>query len=456
MVADHGGVAVGTLLYRRRVAAGEPLRLDPRPVPVVGREKLLGSIAKRSTVVLCGPGGVGKTTAALEYAYRHLDEYALVWMFRAAEATALLAQFHELAERLDPTGIGERADPVARVHAALARQRGCWLLIFDSARDHAAVRRWLPPQGSGDVLVTTRDGRWPPGRTLPVDGLSTDVAAQFLLNQTGEFDTGSAEAIARRLGGLPLALAQAAAFVAGTGGTLAGYLQLLRRERPGLLPAAATWRPAFDDLRAAGPGPIALLRLLACLAPEDIPVRVLLSAPLPAAVPEEIRAELRPLVERPSGLDAAALELRRYHLIGPPGDLVSVHRLVQAVTLDALEPGRRAAWRAAAAALVEAAVPADVTVGESWPVCALLLRHALLVVDPLSRSMGRLARSPGHAGDYATARGLWQILAESRSARLGPGHPDTLAARDGLAYWSSVAAGPHGDRDGAEDQQQGG
>ncbi|GAA3300695.1 hypothetical protein GCM10020218_093010 [Dactylosporangium vinaceum] len=52
----------------------------------------------------------GKTTAALEYAYRHLDEYALVWMFRAAEATALLAQFHELAERLDPTGIGERAD----------------------------------------------------------------------------------------------------------------------------------------------------------------------------------------------------------------------------------------------------------------------------------------------------------------------------------------------------------
>ncbi|GAA3300698.1 hypothetical protein GCM10020218_093020 [Dactylosporangium vinaceum] len=43
--------------------------------------------------------------------------------------------------------------------------------------------------------------------------------------------------------------------MAGTGGTLAGYLQLLRRERPGLLPAAATWRPAFDDLRAAGPGP---------------------------------------------------------------------------------------------------------------------------------------------------------------------------------------------------------
>ncbi|WP_433046399.1 tetratricopeptide repeat protein [Dactylosporangium sp. CS-033363] len=464
IAADRGGVAVGSVVYQRRTAAGAPLRLDPRPAQVVGRDELLAEIATRFDgvagpvpVALCGLGGVGKTTTALEYAYRTLRGYALVWMFHAEDATALLAQFHELAELLDPTGLLEQADPVARVHGALARQPGRWLLIFDNVRDHAAIRTWLPPHGAGDVLVTTQDGHWPALQAVEVGGLSPAVAAQFLLNQAREYDVTSARAIAAQLGELPLALAQAGAFVVSTGRTLAEYLALLEQDRAGLLtrgaptahrlPVVATWRLAFDDLAKTSPGSIALLRLLSCLAPEDIPFRLLLAGPLPAAVPGAVRAELEWLQGR-FGLDDAVAGLRRNSLIGPPSGVVSVHRLVQAVTLDELHEPRRAAWRAAAAALVQAAVPADVIVRDTWPACLALLPHALLVADLLGDPMRRLALSLEHAGDYSTACRVGQIISDAHHATLGPEHPDTLNARATLAN----STGDAGDAAAARDQ----
>ncbi|GGM60830.1 hypothetical protein GCM10007977_072930 [Dactylosporangium sucinum] len=454
VTADRGGVAVGTLVYQRRVAAGEPLRLDPRPGQVLGRDELLAGIAGRlagGVVALCGLGGVGKTTAALEYAYRHLDAYALVWMFHAEEATALLAQFHDLAELLDPAGLLDRADPVARVHGALAHRPGRWLLVFDNVRDRAAVRRWLPPKGNGHTLITTQDGHWPASQAIHVDGLRRQAAVQFLLNQAGEYDTASAEAIADELGGLPLALAQAGGFVASTGRSLAEYLNLLQHERAELLgrgaptehrtSVVATWRLAFEDLAETNPGAIALLRLLSCLAPEDIPFRLLLdaTAQLPPDLAPAVASDLQQLRATTFALDDAVAGLRRHSLIGPPGAVVSVHRLVQAVTLDQLTPDERQAWQTAAADLVEAAVPIDVNVRDAWPVCAQLLPHALAVLDPIGMAMWRLARSLGNAGDYATAHTVWQTLADAHETNLGPDHPDTLTTRANLARWTGYA-----------------
>ena len=104
------------------------MHLDPRPSRVVGRERLLTDLPARlsgvrgvGVVALCGFGGVGETTAALEYAYRHLADYRIVWFFHAEQATDLLTKFHELARLL---GVPEGASPVPAVHAVLAAQPG--------------------------------------------------------------------------------------------------------------------------------------------------------------------------------------------------------------------------------------------------------------------------------------------------------------------------------------------
>ena len=89
-----------------------------------------------------------------------------------------------------------------------------------------------------------------------------------------------------QLGGLPLALEQAAAYVQASGDSLAGYLALFRRRRADMLARGAAGRVqedgshrlalAFEDLQHAAPGAAGLLRLLAFCAPEAIPLRLLL------------------------------------------------------------------------------------------------------------------------------------------------------------------------------------
>ena len=125
-----------------------------------------------------------------------------------------------------------------------------------------------------------------PVNDLEVPVLDPQVAAEFLVSRTGDPDRQAALELAEELGGLPLALEQAAAYVQATGNSLAGYLAAFRRRREDLLgrgeptgypqTVATTWRLAFGQLQDSDPGAAGLLRLLAFCAPDAIPVGLLL------------------------------------------------------------------------------------------------------------------------------------------------------------------------------------
>jgi hypothetical protein len=290
-------------------------------------------------VALSGLGGAGKTSVALEYAHRHLAQVGVAWQFPAEDPAVLAAGFAELAAQLGARDLAGTADRVALVHGMLADYPAGWLLVFDNAPDRASVAAFVPPAGRGRVLITSRNPFWPPGQVVEVPVLDSGVAAEFLVGRIGDPDRQAALELADELGGLPLALEQAAAYIQATGNTLAGYLASFRRRRPEMLArgeptgydstVAATWSLAFGRLEQSAPGAAALLRLLAACAPEAIPLPLLLQprAGLADQFGPMVAPLLVPLLEDELAADKAIAALRRYSLITPAGGgSVSVHR----------------------------------------------------------------------------------------------------------------------------------
>src|SRR3954447_12152045 len=144
--------AAATTAVRRRVWT-----IPARVRGFTGRSALLAELeaALRSggpTVVqaVTGIGGIGKTTAAIEEAHRHHDQFDIAWWVPAENPALLPERLAELALALDLTtattqvGVG-----VARLLGELAG-RGRWLSVFDNAEDPRALSRWLP-EGPGQV-----------------------------------------------------------------------------------------------------------------------------------------------------------------------------------------------------------------------------------------------------------------------------------------------------------------
>ena len=449
--------------------AGLALRVAPRPVFLAGREGLLAELDARLAVdgggprvaVLYGLGGAGKTSVAVEYAHRHLAEVEVCWQFAAEDPAVLAAEFGVLAAQLGAREAADARDPVASVHGVLARMNAGWLVVFDNAPDRASVAPFVPPAGPGRVLVTTQNQIWPPGQAVDVPVLDVEVAADFLVSRTGDPDRVAAEELGGLLGGLPLALEQAAAYMQATGTTLARYLLLFRDRQEDLLArgdvaghpdVAATLGLALSRLAGEAPAAAGLVRLLAFLAPEPVPLAVLLAGDGAAGrLSPEVAAAVGGLLGDEVAAGDAIAALRRYSLVTPAGDgLVLVHRLVQAITRAQLPPDKADEWGQAAAALVEAAVPADTRLPAAWPVCAVLLPHARAVLDLTSSGIGQIARYLGWSGSYLAARDLCQLIADAHtgSDAYGPEHRSTLAARSQLAIWTGWA----GDAAGARDQ----
>ncbi len=368
----------------------------PRANPsLVGRDAVLESLESALAgngqaapiAVVTGLGGVGTTALVIEYAHRHQREYDVVWWIRADDEATLNSDYARLAEALK---LPEQSSPdqtatLAAVRMWLERNHR-WLLIFDNAMDPQLVIGALPRTGGGHVLVTSRNPNW--GRdaaVLPLAELSRAESVEFLLKRTGDKDTAAAEALAELLGDLPLALEQAAAYVAESGLTIARYLRLFQERSVDLLhrssagadkdTVATIWQLSFDRVRQNSPSGAALLRLCAFLAPDDIPRDIF------SAAAGQLPADLSEAASDPLAFEDAVAALRRYSLIRATEDSLSVHRLVQAVVRQRLRGDAVPEWAAAAVRLLHSVFPENSEDVSTWPSCSRLLPHALAATD---------------------------------------------------------------------------
>jgi len=433
-----------------------------RAAVFVGRDEALerveqalrqGANAQRPHAVVYGLGGIGKSELALQYALRNTGRHHLAWWIDADSPAQIQEGLAGLARAITAgTHSVAAAQATAEEAAAwaiawLAAHPG-WLLVFDNVEQAADVEPVLSRLHGGHVLMTTRRATGWHDLCTPInlEVLDPRAAEHLLAELIGPerpAPAGEPAALAEELGWLPLALTQAAAYITHTPGmTLARYRRLLR-EAPGRLHAAAadghdpgrviarTWE--LTRSRIAGLDPLAprLLELLGCYAPDHLPVDVLYGL--------QDADEL--------GIADALALLASYSMITLGGDSVSVHRLVQTVTLARLTPVQRAAVHRTAAELLASALPDSPDQIGDWPVYARLLPHARAALPPESSAMGKVIDYLDASGDYTTAKELQQALYRTLRDALGPEHPETLWAQGNLAHLTGQAGDVAGARD---------
>ncbi|MFN7961340.1 MAG: NB-ARC domain-containing protein [Thermoanaerobaculia bacterium] len=205
-----------------------------------------GAAALVQAKALHGLGGVGKTRLAVEYARRFGQRYRAAFFVPAESPEALqaglarLGQEDLLALPLD----GKEEAAAARAVLGWLRKNSRWLLILDNVDTEAAQQavRELLGLDQGHVLVTSRLSGWPKGvEKLEVAVLEGAAAVALLLASTegsrrpDDDDEAQAGKLAELLGGLPLALELAGAYIATQRIGFAAYLTAWEKDRARVL-----------------------------------------------------------------------------------------------------------------------------------------------------------------------------------------------------------------------------
>jgi tetratricopeptide (TPR) repeat protein len=396
-----------------------------------------------------GLGGVGKTRAAVEYAWRYHSHYTAL-LFVSADSpetldTKLAALCHAGILNLPEKSLTDQSEQKAAVLAWLSAHPG-WLVILDNADTEdalAAVDQLLPKLSGGQVLITSRMTDYAGGiDAVSLDVLSDDDAAAFLLERTADHrttapdDDARALGLARELGGLALALEQAAAHIRKERLSFAAYLDIWHNNtaaalhwynaRTMLYPRglAVTYQTSVDQLSDPAKE---FFRVLSWLAPDPIPLSALESEHAP-----------------PNAL-ALLAELENLSLArrDDDGNAFTVHRLVQEITRQqqaTLPPPPPALLTAVC--WINELFPKDAGDVRAWPVADLLAPHAHTVAlhaaaneirENSSRLLNQvavlyLAKSQHHAAEPLMRQAL--ALAE---AAYGENHPIVAVALNNLA-----------------------
>jgi tetratricopeptide (TPR) repeat protein len=418
--------------------------------------------ATAPTQAITGLGGIGKTQTAVEYCYRHRNDYRAVLWARADSAESLHASFGEIATLL---GLPEReaADRDVILEAVkrwLAREPG-YLLVLDNADNPEVLPPFLPPDPHGHLLITSRAENLDHlnlDDVISLPEMPADEAVTFLFKRARSRDDdpkehAAAEQLAAEMSYLPLALEQAAAYIAVNKSSFRDYLRDYQRIQLDLLeeqdPVAdgyretvrKTWTKNIRGVREVSPAAAELLAISAFLGPDRIPYEILIRGA--SELGESLFAALAEAQEDGRALNRLLTPLGRYSLIrrDRTSRAYDIHRLVQAVIRDAMDGEEQRLWSERAVRAVDRAFP--VVDFSNWLACDRLLPHALSCADLIRRGgmafpeAGFLLSKAGHylfkRARYSEAEPLLLHALGIRMQRLGLEHPDTLKSLIGLA-----------------------
>ncbi len=390
-----------------------PFRRNPF---FTGRESILsklhtsfhsGKTASLAHVLaISGLGGIGKTQTAVEYAYRFGHDYTAVFWINAETYESINTTFSVLAVQLGLVKMDEQ-DQTRSVTSVKCwfNEHTNWLLIFDNVEDLATLVDFLPLHSNGYVLLTTRSqSTGSMAQRIDLPEMDGDEGALLLLRRAKLLadDTCPQEPstplfvqardLSRMLGGLPLALDQAGAYIEETGCRVSDYIARFQSEGARLLhrrgdvstehpdSVNVTFSLCFEKLHETHSAAADLLHLCAFLAADAIPEEII----------TEGAVELGPMLQQvaldPFILDDVLATLRRYSLLHRHSETktLAMHRLVQTVLIDKMDENTRRQWVERTVKAVNHTFP-DIQDASFLPRSQYYLSHAQVCVDHIIR-----------------------------------------------------------------------
>jgi len=423
---------------------------------------------------LDGAGGCGKTQLAVGLAHSLRRSGAAdleVWV-TASSREAVVTSY---AQALGDIGI---ADPAEGPDAAAARFVGWladtdrpWLVVLDDLDDAPDLHGLWPRGQGGTVLATARrqvalGGQ--NGRIVQIGAFSRREALGYLTARLYDDPDLRIQALdlAEDLGCMPLALALAAATMAGSGLGCREYRPWFARRRQEIAGATAedspsttvvTWSLALDLADQISPAGLArpALALVAMLDPNGVPGQVITSQAGCGFITGDRgtgtatdQNQVRDAVNNLGRLGLVAIDP------ASSARTVAVHALLRAAVLQYFPPAMlEQAARAGADALLQAWPQNEQPMmAQALRDCTARLHAAagdLLWIPDAHPVLFRAGHSLDSARLSSPAISYWKAMTETGDRISGPEHAHTLTSRGHLASayeaagWLDNAIGVH-------------
>ena len=353
-----------------------------RNLVLLNSEKKPGNSSCIKTI--CGLGGCGKTSLAIEFAWRYKHRFpgGVFWVNGESNENLRKSVVEILTFVNISASVTDNIEDILNKFLSwLSKMKRPWLLVVDNADElndptcpagvkkicKGMLQRTHLPRKHGHILVTTRANATESKTFLKISNddclmlqcFSEEEGALFLMQRTGlggnDLDP-DAICLAKELGFLPLALEQAAAYISSSPLPLnfkdylnrykAVKLHLLKQQHATALNLEAqhrlsihtTWLMNFEYVKERSPAAAKIMRISAFFESEFLPCNV-----INPGSPEFSQEELRESSVSYADIGDILKILSSYSLftVNHQCKLFRVHKLVQEVVRESLTESER-------------------------------------------------------------------------------------------------------------------